>query len=125
VLARRWISHWNVGTTLIPSASNEVDQRAAIRGYNLGQSLIFAAHRRLHLMLETAWNGSEVVVATGHTQRIHTLLVSPGVRWAYNLSHGLQIVPGVAFPIGVGPSTGEKALLLYLSFEHPFGKGAH
>jgi hypothetical protein len=25
-------------------------------------------------------------------------------------------------PLGVGPSAGERAVLLYLSFEHPFRK---
>lgn len=123
VLARRWVSHWNVGTTLIHSARNELGEHAAMIGYNLGQSVIFLAHSRFHLMLETIWNGTESVVAAGHTQRMHTLIMSPGVRWAYNLSHGLQIVPGVAAPVGVGPSAGEKGLVLYLSFEHPFGKG--
>jgi len=28
----------------------------------------------------------------------------------------------IAIPIGVGASRGEKAIFLYLSFEHPFGK---
>ena len=36
------------------------------------------------------------------------------------LQDGLQIVPGIAMPIGVGPSAGEKSVLIYLSFEHPF-----
>jgi len=34
-------------------------------------------------------------------------------------------VPGIAFPIGVGPSAGDDAVLLYLSFEHPFRSGSH
>ena len=29
-------------------------------------------------------------------------------------------VPGIAVPIGVGPSAGEKGMIFYLSFEHPF-----
>ena len=33
---------------------------------------------------------------------------------------GLQVVPGIAFPIGVGPSHGQRALFLYLSLEHSF-----
>ncbi len=48
--------------------------------------------------------------------------VSPGIRWSYDFESGLQIVPGIALPIGVGPSRGEKSAFLYLSFEHPFGK---
>jgi len=41
---------------------------------------------------------------------------------AYNFENGLQIVPGIGVPIGIGPSSGEKGIFLYLSFEHPFRK---
>jgi hypothetical protein len=123
VVAPRWVTHWNVGTTLIPSASNERGERAAVTGYDLGQSVVFLARPRFNLLLETLWTGSESVVAPGRTQRTHSLLISPGVRWAYNFRSGLQIVPGVAVPLGVGPSAGEKGLFIYLSFEHPFAKG--
>ena len=37
-----------------------------------------------------------------------------------NFDSGLQIVPGVAVPVGVGPSEGEYGVIGYLSFEHPF-----
>jgi hypothetical protein len=43
-----------------------------------------------------------------------------GVRGAINFASGLQIVPGVAIPIGVGPSHGDRGVFVYLSFEHPF-----
>jgi hypothetical protein len=52
----------------------------------------------------------------------YTLFLNPGVRWAYNFKSGLQIVPGVSFPIGVGPSSGQRSAFFYLSFEHPFKK---
>ena len=48
--------------------------------------------------------------------------MSPGVRAAFDLPSGLQIVPGVAVPFGVGPSDGERGVFVYLSFEHPFRK---
>jgi hypothetical protein len=41
------------------------------------------------------------------------------VRFAINRPSGLQIVPGIAYTIGVGPSSGSRAIFLYLSFEHP------
>jgi hypothetical protein len=34
----------------------------------------------------------------------------------------MQIVPGVAFPTGVGPSSGDWGILLYFSIEHPYRK---
>ena len=122
VVNQKLVTHWNAGTTLVPSARNPVGDRAATYGYNLGQSFIWQVHPRFNAMLETAWTGSDLVVAPGRTKRQHSLLINPGIRWAFNFSSGLQIVPGIAVPIGVGPSRGEKGIFLYLSFEHPFGK---
>jgi hypothetical protein len=48
-----------------------------------------------------------------------SFFINPGMRFAVNCKSGLQIVPGICFPIGVGPSKGEYGVLLYLSFEHP------
>jgi hypothetical protein len=44
------------------------------------------------------------------------------VRAAFDFDSGLQIVPGIAAPIGIGPSGGETALFFYLSLEHPFAR---
>lgn len=118
--ARRLVTHWNAGATFIPSAKNEAGDKAFVAGYNLGQSFVWLAHPRFNVMLETSWNSMDTVVAPGTTRREGSLLLSPGIRWAHNFSNGLQIVPGVAVPVGVGPSSGEKGLILYLSFEHPF-----
>jgi hypothetical protein len=120
-LHRKLVTHWNAGATIIPRARNEFGDRALATGYNLGQSFIWLAKPRFNVMLETVWAGSESVIAKDHTQRSHNLLVSPGIRWAYNFNNGLQIVPGIAVPIGAGPSAGEKGLIVYLSFEHPIG----
>jgi hypothetical protein len=46
--------------------------------------------------------------------------LSPGVRAAIDFSSGLQIVPGLAFPLGLGPTDGERRMLVYVSFEHGF-----
>ena len=40
-------------------------------------------------------------------------------RFAQNLE-GLQIVYGLGFPVEVGAGDGERSVLVYLSFEHPF-----
>lgn len=115
------VTHWNAGATWVPRSKNELGERAGTVGVNLGQSFIWLARQNFNVMLETAFNDYEAVVAPGKTQRGRDLLMSPGVRWAHNFKSGLQIVPGVAFPMGVGPSSGEKGVILYLSFEHPFG----
>jgi hypothetical protein len=120
-LNHKLVTHLNAGGTIVPNAQNSVGDTNFAKGWNLGQSFIYLAHPRFNFMLETIWTGAESVVARDRNQLNHTLLLSPGVRWAFNFQNGLQIVPGVAVPVGVGPSSGQKWLILYLSFEHPIG----
>ena len=119
---RKFATHWNAGATLVPNARNANGQSASAVAYNLGQSFIWETTPNFNVMMETFFLSAQRVVATHKTDWSNTLLLSPGIRWAYNFKNGLQIVPGIAMPIGVGPSAGEKSVLLYLSFEHPFRK---
>lgn len=119
-LPARLVAHTNAGMTLTPRARDELGDEAAIRAYTLGQSLIWLAHPKLNLMLESTWTTAREVNGPGTTQRRTEFLLSPGLRGAIDFSSGLQIVPGIAFPFGVGSSRGERAVFAYLSFEHPF-----
>jgi hypothetical protein len=111
--------HLNAGATWVPHGKNELGDRAGLTGYNLGQSFVWLLKPRFNLMLETYYNDIEAVASPGKTVRQKDLLLSPGFRWSYNFKSGLQIVPGMAFPIGAGPTAGEKGVILYLSFEQP------
>jgi hypothetical protein len=122
VLSKKLVSHWNAGASFFPHAQDTSGDRSAVAGYNVGQSFIWLARTRFNVMLETVFTGSQTVVANNRTSWTNTLFISPGIRWSYNLKNGLQIVPGIGVPLGVGPSADEKAILLYLSFEHPFRK---
>jgi hypothetical protein len=122
VLNKRFTTHFNTGATLIPHAKDSDGNSAASYGYNLGHSLVWNVHPRFNALLETIFYRGESVTGPGKTQWENQLLLSPGIRWAYNLSSGLQIVPGIAVPVGVGPSAGEKGVFLYLSLEHPYRK---
>lgn len=122
VINRHLVSHWNAGSTLIPRARSADGLRATSVGYSFGQSFIFLVNPRLNVLLETCANNFQAVVGQGKTEWTKTRYMSPGVRWAFNFRNGLQIVPGIAIPIGIGPSAGERGVLLYLSFEHPFGE---
>jgi hypothetical protein len=44
---------------------------------------------------------------------------------SFLIEEALQIVPGIAFPFGVGPNRGERSVALYLSLEHPLWTPAH
>jgi hypothetical protein len=120
VVAKKFVTHWNAGATWAPHTENDLGQFAGTVGVNLGQSMIWLAKPNFNVMLETVWYSTESVVAPGKTERNGTILMSPGVRGAFNFKSGLQIVPGLAVPLGVGPTAGEKGVILYLSFEHPF-----
>jgi len=119
VVHPKLVTHFNAGATWIPRAEDELGDRAALTGYNLGQSFVYLAKPRFNLMLETVYTDMESVAATGKTIRQKSLFMSPGIRWAYNFKSGLQIVPGIAAPLGIGPSSGDKGVILYLSFEQP------
>jgi hypothetical protein len=116
------VAHSNVGMTVTPRAHDPLDNSAATRSYALGQSVIWLVHPKLNVMLEGAWTAAEEVIGQGQTERRTEFLLSPGLRGAIDFASGLQIVPGLAFPFGVGSDRGESAVFVYLSFEHPFGK---
>ena len=122
VMRKKLVTHWNLGTTIIPNARNTAGEMATTFGYNLGQSFVWLAYPRFNVLLETVFNRSQQVTKPKITEWSSDLLLSPGIRWAYNFKNGLQIVPGIGVPIGVGPSSGEKGVFLYLSFEHPYRK---
>lgn len=124
VLSDRFYVNGNAGATWIPRAQNSLGQRAGTVGYTLGGSAIWRGCNTLDLMLETVWARAQTPSGPGRVQSSDSWLISPGVRWAWNFPSGLQIVPGVGVPIGVGPSH-DRSVLVYLSFEHPFGKAVH
>jgi len=123
VLSDSFVAHSNIGATRTPNAKNTDGEKATTQDLALGQSFIWLAHPRFNVMLEYVHTRSQAVVGPSQTQVQTATYLSPGIRWAYNFPSGLQIVPGIAVPIGVGASHGEKAIFLYLSFEHPFTKG--
>ncbi len=119
-LSSRFVTHANAGATWVPSARDAAEDEADVFAYSLGGSLIWLARPKFNVMLEAIYARAEEVVGVETTASATTFLVSPGLRWAIDFDNGLQIVPGIAVPIGVGASSGEESVLVYLSFEHPF-----
>jgi len=120
VINKQLTTHWNVGTTLAPNSRNEFGDKAFSHNANLGQSFIWTAKPRFNVVLETVFYSNEAVVAPGRTIRENSVFLNPGVRWAYNLKSGMQIVPGISVPVGIGPSSGERGIFFYFSIEHPY-----
>lgn len=107
VLTPKVVAHWNVGATFIPDNDS--------RTWTAANSFVWLVHPRFNALVETVWNGNETAGVSDDE-----LVISPGVRWSYNLPSGLQIVPGVAVPIAVDSDDDDRSIFLYLSFEHPF-----
>ena len=122
LLSDRLVTHYNAGVTLVPSARNSVGDEASSFGYHLGASAILLLTPRLNLMVEGIWLSNQEVVGGDLTDVVEEAFLNPGLRYAFDTRGGLQIVPGIAYTIGIGPSEGENGLFLYLSFEHAFSR---
>lgn len=120
VLGNRLVTHWNAGTTITPSARNALGETARTHSYNLGASLIWLLRPAFNLLVETAWQDVRRVAADGRVVSETDWVLSPGIRWSFDMTGDLQIVPGIAYAIGVGEGPDDNAFLAYLSFEHPF-----
>jgi outer membrane putative beta-barrel porin/alpha-amylase len=120
VLDRQWVTHWNAGATVTPSARNRLGSRATTQDFNLGASVIWLLRPSLNLLVEALWVSEQSVEGKGLTAREDRGVISPGIRVAFDFPGGLQIVPGAAYTIAVAPKGAEDAVFLYLSFEHPF-----
>jgi hypothetical protein len=101
VLSESFVSHWNLGATIGTGPTI----------LNVGASVVWLTLPWMNFLVEGVFLG-----AAGQPP---TYIVSPAVRWALNFG-AVQVVPGVAIPLHFARS-GENAVLLYLSIEHPFG----
>jgi hypothetical protein len=120
VVAPQIVTHWNAGMTLVPSAAAPEAGSASTTSANLGVGVVWLLRRTVNLLLETVWATDAEAVGDGMTAREESAWLSPGIRAAFDVG-GVQVVPGVAYVIGIGPSRGES-LFLYLSLEHAFSK---
>ena len=118
-IGKSWVTHWNAGATYVPGAREPEGSRADTWSFNYGASAIWLLSGHLNFMLEAVGASNQCVEENGYLRRDQQLFPNPGVRGAFNFKSGLQIVPGVSVPIGVGPSAGRRGVLIYLSFEHP------
>ena len=119
VLSPRLVAHTNLGATRVFAAKGTDGARTTLTGWNAGQSIVWLPHPNVNLLLEGILTRNDVPADGGGTEQVTEAWVSPGVRFAVNLPGHLQVVPGVAIPIGIGPSRGKTGLFLYFSVELP------
>lgn len=116
VVGERWTFHANAGATFLADVEDE-----NLWGFNLGASAIYAVSSDFNLMLEVLGTWDEGIDGSD-TDWSFAALVSPGARYALNLKNDLQVVVGVAAPIGVSGDGPDYGVFFYLSIEHPFGR---
>ena len=114
-----WTTHWNLGATYTPSARSMSGVKGQTLSVSYGASAIWLPRETLNIMLEVSGASYESIGDDGSAQRRESVIVNPGIRYALNYRSGLQVVPGLAVPVGVGPSAGDYGVYTYLSFEHP------
>jgi hypothetical protein len=122
LISRLLVTHYNLGLTITPNERRMDGSRFSHTTYNYGVSLILLISKSFNFMFEVAGNRAYEKSNNNKTIVTNSLFVNPGFRYAINFKSGLQIVPGLAVPIGVGSSSGASGLFAYLSFEHPFWK---
>jgi hypothetical protein len=120
-----WVTHTNVGGTWVPGAGVAAaiggDTEFDLRSLALGQSLVWRVAPRFNPLLEVVWSREEMDFGRA-TETSSEGFVALGFRWGHDFASGLQIVPGIAYARGFDDAEGEEQWLLYLSFEHPFGR---
>lgn len=122
ILSTKIVTHYNLGVTYTPGVKYASGLQSDQAVYNYGLSLIGLVSKTFNIMLEIVGNRTYLYGDNAETKNYGSLLINPGFRYAINFKSGLQIVPGLAVPIGLGPSKGDVGLYAYLSFEHPLWK---
>jgi hypothetical protein len=122
LLSTKIVTHYNLGVTYTPSAKNTDGSKVDMTTYNYGLSIILLLYKNFNLMLEAVGTRTNIKSSNAGTHISNSFILNPGFRYAINFKSGLQIVPGLAIPVGLGSSKGTSGLFAYLSFEHPLWK---
>lgn len=116
IATRRFVTHYNLGTSFTFAARNPDDSRSDIITLSYGASVIYLLSQNFNFMLEMSGNTIKTKSANLNAVTRSSVVINPGFRMAFNFKSGLQIVPGLAFPFGRGKDN--YGIFLYLSFEH-------
>jgi hypothetical protein len=122
LLSTKIATHYNLGVTFTPDAKKADGSKFDQTVFNYGLSLILLLSKNFNFMFEIVGNRTFIKADNSNTVTTNSLFINPGMRYAINFKSGLQIVPGIAVPIGIDSSNGASGIYAYLSFEHPLWK---
>jgi hypothetical protein len=114
--------HLNLGASVWPGAKTDLadgsTSRTDLWTLSQGVSAIYLASPTFNVMLEAVAYQAQAVAGDGRSTWTHQAIVSPGFRYAFNLSAG-QLVVGASVPVGVTKASQDPSVFLYLSWEMP------
>ena len=129
----RFATHANLGLTYLPDTrvfvagedaagnpTRRLSPEHSLVSYNLGVSGVFALSSRVHLMLEWVGNCDESLNDEGREAHDFSAVISPGVRTAVINRDDMQMVLGVAAPVGLTRPADNYGVFMYLSLKHNF-----
>lgn len=133
-ISDRMYVNFNAGVTFSSGVQARLSDgrrshRLDLLDYAVGASAIYALTEKFHVVVEALWESVENIEEVDprgdrpprdHRRRHDEVTIAPGFRWAWDLPGDLQIVPGVAFPIGLTEESVDYGVFLYFSVEHPF-----
>jgi hypothetical protein len=117
--------HANGGFTWHPRADPqpalEESERVSLLTPHLAASGIYRVRPMFNLMLESVLEFEQFANPDGSKERETVFTLSPGARGGWNLGDH-QLILGAAIPITWVASDTTAGMLLYLSYELPFGR---
>ncbi len=114
-VSKRVAAHANVAVSSFPFSDKPQS------GAMIGGSGVFAAHRRVHLLLEALAESERTELKNGTITETVTVL-SPGVRVELSGTPRGQWIAGIALPFTFREEESSGGFFLYLSFEHFYRK---
>jgi hypothetical protein len=116
-----WYFHWNGGLTLSPGDTDTFDVGAdALVSPFVAASAIWQSTATLNLLVEVVGESHASPSPTGAAERTTQLTVSPGFRYAWNVSDEKQVVIGMAAPVVRSEARTVGGVFAYFSYELPF-----
>lgn len=122
-LSDQFIVHANVGGTILPGVKGTTsvgrEVKKTLGSLYLGASAIWLAERYDNFLLESIYTIESSIDGNGEIQHDRVVLLNPAYRHAIDIG-GLEIVPGIGFPVTISRASTDVGIFFYLSFEHPY-----